>query len=73
MWNSRVGVPLACSRFRVDLLERAVYAPSSFGRRAYEQKTQVFRRMQTLVGLMCWLAAKVTRSPLRRRFAASAR
>ena len=27
---------------------------------------QVFRRMQTLVGLMCWLAEKKTRSPFRR-------
>ena len=28
---------------------------------------QVFRRTQTLVGLMCWLAEKKTRSPFRRR------
>ena len=34
-----------------------------FENRAKEQKTQVFRSMQMLVGLMCWFAANVTRSP----------
>src|SRR6266540_6001670 len=40
--------------------------------RANEQNTHVLRRIQTLVGLMCWLAAKQTRSPFRRRLARSA-
>src|SRR5207249_4428268 len=40
--------------------------------RANEQKTHVLRRTQTFVGLMCWFAAKYTRSPLRRRLARSA-
>src|SRR3989475_6786247 len=40
--------------------------------RAKEQKTHVFRRTQTLVGLMCWFAAKETRSPFLARFASSA-
>src|SRR5215212_2425687 len=48
------------------------YAPSSFGSRAYEQNTHVARRMQTLVGLMCWFDANVTRSPCLARFTASA-
>src|SRR2546422_6489123 len=40
--------------------------------RANEQNTHVFRRTQTLVGLMCWFAAKETRSPFLARFASSA-
>ena len=63
MWNSRVGVPRACSASANTWSSERVYAPSSFGIRAKEQKTQVFLRMQTLVGLMCWFAEKVTRSP----------
>ena len=69
MWNSRVGIPRACSASWYTSSSERVYAPSSFGIRANEQKTQVFRRMQTLVGLMCWLAENNTRSPLRRAFA----
>ena len=49
-----------------------MYAPDSCGMRANEQKTQVLRSTQTLVGFKCWFAAKYTRSPLRRRLARSA-
>src|SRR5207249_8530190 len=42
------------------------------GMRANEQNTQVFRSTHTFVGLICWLAAKYTRSPFRARFARSA-
>jgi hypothetical protein len=46
-------MPRACSAsWNISSSER-VYAPSSFGIRAKEQKTQVFRRTHTLVGLMC--------------------
>ena len=73
MWNSRVGMPRACSASWYTSSSDRVYAPSSFGIRANEQNTQVFRSTQTLVGLMCWLAEKRTRSPFRRALAKSAR
>ena len=72
MWNSRVIAPSACSASAQTWSIVYRYAPSSFGSRAYEQNTHVARRMQTFVGLMCWLAAKVTRSPCFARFTASA-
>ena len=49
----RVGIPRACSASWKTSSRERVYAPSSLGMRAKEQKTQVFRRTHTLVGLMC--------------------
>jgi hypothetical protein len=72
MWNSLVGADFAREASSSTSSIVRVYAPSSFGRRAKEQKTHTFRSTQTLVGLMCWLAAKKTRSPLRPRLARSA-
>ena len=72
MWNSFVGMPRACSASANTSSSDRVYPPSSFGIRANEQNVQVFRSTQMLVGLMCWLAEKKTRSPFRRWFAMSA-
>src|SRR5690606_5170134 len=63
MWNSRIGVSRIWSASANTSSSVIVYAPSSFGGRANEQKTHVARRMQMFVGLMCWLATKKTRSP----------
>src|SRR5437764_1303703 len=72
MWNSRGGLSRAASASAKISSRLRVYAPASCGMRANEQNTQVFRSTQTFVGLMCWFAAKYTRSPFRRRLARSA-
>ncbi len=53
MWNSRVGLSRAASASAKTSSRLRVYAPSSCGMRAKEQKTHVLRSTHTFVGLMC--------------------